>query len=173
MKLESIVLIQAPPAVVFRFFCHLDHLRFVCTDRRQEWSPQTGRVQSQGSCHEVRLRQGRHEIRLNFKTVQMQTDVLLEDEFVSWPLRGAKRTLEFEATGTATRVREINIWTPPRFVRQAVKSRSDEQQGLCDQKMDNGKRLVEAAFKARGDLAFTDGVIEEAQALGVQPVVPL
>lgn len=173
MKLESIVHIQAPPAVVFRFFCHLDHLRFVCTPRRQEWSPQTGRVQAHGSCHEVRLRQGRHEIRLKFKTVQMEAEALLEDEFISWPLRGAKRTLRFESTDTATRVCETNIWTPPRFVRQAVKSRTDEQQELFDQKLINGKELIEAAFQARGELAFTDGVIEEAQALGVQPVVPL
>ncbi len=166
-------MVKAPPPVVFRFFCHLDHLRFVCTQRRQEWSPKTGCIQVLGSSHEVRLRQGRHEIRLRFKTVRLESDELLEDEFVSWPLRGAKRTLRFETMGSGTQVTETNVWTPPRFARTAVKNRTDEQQELFDRKLENGKVLIEAVYAARGEQAFSTGIIEDAQALSIDPVVPI
>lgn len=167
------VIVKAPPPVVFRFFCHLDHLRFVCTQRRQEWSPATGCVQVLGSSHEVRLRQGRHEIRLKFQTVRFEPDALLEDEFVSWPLRGARRTLRFVAETEGTRVTETNVWTPPRFARTAVQNRSDEQQNLFDRKLENGKNLIEAVFSARGNDSFRGGIFEDARALGVEPVVPI
>lgn len=173
VKIESTVHVEAPPAVAFRFYCLLDHLRFVCTERRREWCHATGRVQTQGSQHEVRLRQGRHEIRLRFRTVRLQPDLVIEDEFLSWPLRGARRTLQFAPSGTGTRVTETNAWTPPRFVRTAVQNRTSEQQGLFDQKLDNGRKLIEAAFGLRGELAFTDGIFADAEALGVSPVVPL
>lgn len=173
VKIESTVHVEAPPAVTFRFFCNLDHLRFVCTERRREWCHATGRVQTEGSQHEVRLRQGRHEIRLRFRTVRLQPESLIEDEFLSWPLRGARRILELSPSGPGTRVTEINAWTPPRFVRSAVQNRTEEQQQLFDQKLDNGKRLIEAAYALRGGLAFADGIFADAEALGVEPVVPL
>lgn len=173
MKLESSALVEAPPAVVFRFFSRLDHLRFVCTERRREWCHATGRVQSEGSQHEVRLRQGGHEIRLRFRTVRLVPSLVIEDEFLSWPLRGARRTLELEARTGGTWVREINAWTPPRFVRSAVENRAEDQQELFDQKLDNGRRFIEAAYAARGELAFEEGIFEDAERLGIEPVVPL
>ena len=172
MKLESEVLIQAPPKVVFRFFRQLDHLRFVCTERRQEWCPALGCVQEEGDRHEVLLRQGKHEIRLRFRTSRLVPDRLLEDQFISWPLRGAARTLHFEsAEAECTRVTETNAWEPPWFARSAVKERSDEQQWLFDQKLENGRRIVEAAYEASGDAAFSEGIFSEAEALGIDPVV--
>jgi len=173
VKIESSVHVEAPPSVVFRFFCLLDHLRFVCTERRREWCHATGRVQTEGSQHEVRLRQGKHEIRLRFRTVRLVPERLIEDEFLSWPLRGARRTLELTAEGAGTRVVEINAWTPPRFVRTAVQNRTEEQQSLFDQKLENGRQLIEAAYELRGELAFTDGVFHDAERLGVSPVVSL
>lgn len=173
MKIESTVHVEAPPTVAYRFFCQLDHLRFVCTERRREWCHATGRLQSEGSQHEVRLRQGRHEIRLRFRTLRMHPDTLIEDEFLSWPLRGARRTLCLAPHGTGTRVSEINEWTPPRFVRSAVQHRYEDQQRLFDQKLENGRRLIEAAYALRGELAFTQGIFGDAEALGVSPVVPL
>jgi hypothetical protein len=174
VKMESTAVVKAPPEVVFRFYRHLDHLRFVCTARRQEWCPNTGLTQEEGEEYEVRLRQGRHEIKLRFRTVRMVPGQVVEDEFLSWPLRGARRVLRMtpQGGGQATAVVELNHWEPPWFARAAVKERSGEQQQLFDMKLENAKRIIEAVYKARGEDAFQVGIFEDASALGIAPVVP-
>lgn len=170
--MESAAVVNAPPEVVFRFYRCLDHLRFVCTPRRQEWCPNTGLTQEVGQEYEVRLRQGRHEIKLRFRTVRLVPHAMVEDEFLSWPLRGARRTLRMTPQGDgATEVVEINHWEPPWFARAAVKERSEEQQHLFDRKLDNAKRIIEAVYQARGADAFREGIFEDTSALGIAPVV--
>jgi len=171
--MESTAVVNAPPDVVFRFYRYLDHLRFVCSQRRQEWCPATGLTQEEGQEYEVRLRQGRHEIKLRFRTVRLVPAAMVEDEFLSWPLRGARRTLRMKAVGDGqtTEVVEVNHWEPPWFARAAVKERSGEQQQLFDMKLDNAKRIIEAVYAARGAEAFRAGVFEDAAALGIAPVV--
>lgn len=174
LKLESEVLVEAPPAVVFRFYRDLDHLRFVCTERRREWCPEPGVMLAPGHEGEVRLRQGRHEITLRFKTVHYEQDMVLEDAFLSWPLKGARRQLVFHprADGQHTRIHEVNVWRPPFFARAAVKERQDDQQSLFDQKLLNAKAVIERVHADRGDDAFSGGVWAEAAAAGIEPVVP-
>ena len=103
--------------------------------------------------------------------VSFVQDEVIDVEFLSWPLRGARRSMRFTAEGSGTRVVEINEWSPPRIVRSAVQNRAEDQQSLFDQKLDNSKRIIEAVYAARGAESFVDGVFADAEPLGIKPVV--
>src|SRR5437763_1488877 len=77
----------------------LDHLRFISPQRRVEWCPRRGASIDPGTEAELKVMQGRHTLTVRFRNVRFELDHLIEDEFLSWPLRGARHTQTFEAAG--------------------------------------------------------------------------
>ncbi len=175
MKLESVITIEAPPEVVFRFFAQLDHLRFISTEGRQEWCPQTGCVRKCGVEYPVQIRQGRHSLQLRFRTHNIRVHREYEDHFTSWPLKGARHVQTFEPAhyGAATEVVDINYWEPPWYARAVVARHLDDQARLFSEKLGNAKRLVEQVFDVKGPDAFVDGIFDDAELVGVAPLIPV
>lgn len=173
MIIEASILVEAPPAVVFRFYEQLDHLRYVSAERRREWCGARGRSVELGQEYEVHINQGRHSILLRIRTIRIVRERCIEDEFLNWPLKGARHVQSFEAVndGRATRVHELNQWDPPWYAKSAVKKHEWEQTRFFEEKLANAKRVIETVYAERGDEAFLGGVAEEAHALGVTPIV--
>ena len=175
MRLESSITIDAPPAVVFRFYAQLDHLRFICTEGRQEWCPDTGQVRTSGGEYTVEIQQGRHRLELTFKTLRLEAHRAYEDQFTTWPLKGARHIQTFEPArnGAATEVVDTNIWEPPWYARAVVARHFDNQQQLFAIKLRKAKQLIEQVFDVKGPDAFSGGIFEDAEVVGISPLVPL
>jgi hypothetical protein len=167
------LVIAAPPSVVFRFFRMLDHLRFISPQRRIEWSPRRGAMVDPGSEAELRMMQGRHRITLRFRNVRFEADRLMEDEFVSWPLRGARHTQTFEPVegGRKTRVESMTIWDVPWYLKKVLEPREVEQRTFFAERLANAKQIIEAVFAIRGDDAFVAGIFADADRIGARPVI--
>lgn len=173
MKLESTILIEAPVPVVFRFYRNLDHLRFVSPTHRREWCPARGLVLSEGTEQEVRVRQGRHGLALRFRTIRLDLHKAYEDEFLSWPLAGARHVQTFteQNGGQATWVCDTNLWDPPWFARAIVSKHEAQQVTFFEEKLRNAKRLIESVYQKRGEEAFTQGIFSETEPLGIAPII--
>lgn len=171
MKLESSISIEAPPHVVFRFYAQLDHLRFVSPVRRREWCPRFGVALEEGAEYEVRIEQGKHGLHLRFRTTRFVPHSSLENEFLSWPLKGARHEQRFEARGGGTLVSDVNFWVPPWYARGVVAQREDEQRRFFAEKLEKAKRLIEAVYARAGEAAFRDGIFEDAADVGIAPVI--
>ena len=172
MRIETSARIEAPPAVVFRFFGWLDHLRFVSADLRQEWCPDRGIAVSEGGEYQIRLRQGRHGFTLRFRTVKVVENALYEDEFLTWPVKGGIHLVTFQAKNGATLVTDANIWSPPWYARAIVAKNRDQQTAVFQQRLGNAKRIVEAVYGVKGDRAFLEGIFGDATEAGFSPTVP-
>src|SRR4029077_16815123 len=98
------------------------HLRFSSPKRRVEWCPRRGATIDPGAEADLRVMQGRNLITVRFKNVRFELDRLMDDEFVSWPLRGAHHTQTFEAIegGEKTRVESVTHWEPPWYLRSML-----------------------------------------------------
>lgn len=172
MKIESQTCVEAPPRTVFEFFAWLDHLRLVSPGGRREWCPVPGRRVAEGLTHEVCLEQGKHRVRLRFRTERFRPAECIEDVFLNWPLQGARRTLHFSSlplTGAdtvGTRVVEHDEWRPPFFVRALVDKRLEQQRALFAEKLQRAKAIIEGAYRAEGPEVFASGVLDPARALG-------
>jgi len=168
-------MIEAPPEVVFRFYAQLDHLRFVSTDGRREWCPEPGQVRFSGGEFPVEIQQGRHRIGLRFRTLRIDADRAYEDEFTSWPLKGARHVQTFEPRrqGAATEVVDTNHWVPPWYARSVVARHIDDQRRLFAVKLSKAKTLIEQVYALKGSEAFSDGIFDDAEAVGIRPVVPI
>ncbi len=175
LKLESTITIAAPPEVVFRFYAQLDHLRFVSTVGRREWCPEIGRVRARGAEYPVLIQQGRHQIGLRFRTLRLETHRAYEDEFTSWPLKGARHMQTFEParSGAATEVVDTNLWEPPWYARSVVARHIDDQRHHFASKLRNAKQVVEQVFDVKGPDAFAEGIFDDAETVGIEPMVPL
>ena len=175
MRIESTITIEAPPEVVFRFFGQLDHLRFISTERRQEWCPESGCVRECGGEYPIEIQQGRHRLGVRFHTFSLQTNRAYEDHFTTWPLKGARHIQTFEPAhhGAATEVVDTNYWEPPWYARAVVARHIDDQQRLFTDKLRNAKRLIEQVFELKGPDAFVDGIFRDAELVGVMPLIPL
>ena len=175
VKLESSITIDAPPEVVFRFYAQLDHLRFISTEGRREWCPETGRIRASGAEYPVEIQQGRHHLGLRFRTLTLRPGRAYEDEFVSWPLKGARHRQTFEPArnGAATEVVDTNHWEPPWYARAVVARHIDDQSALFTRKLTKAKELVERVFDIKGPDAFVEGIFDDAEIVGVAPLVPL
>lgn len=173
MIIEASILVEAPPEVVFRFYRQLDHLRFVSAERRREWCVHERVEANVGREYEVRIRQGRHAILLRIRTVRADAPHRIEDEFLNWPLKGARHIQSFEAKndGRATLITEVNRWNPPWYARTAVKRHEWEQTRFFEEKLANGKRVIETVYASRGPEAFVTGVADEVAPFGIEPVV--
>lgn len=171
MQIAVKVTIDAPPAVVFRFFKMLDHLRYVGSSARYEWCAIPGTVVEPGKESEVRIQQGRHRITVRFKTLRLETDRLIEDEFLSWPLKGARhvQALEPQNGGSATKVANITTWEPPWYLRVMIERYESQQRQFFIERQHNAKRLIEAVYRARGDQAFSDGILDDVTLIGASP----
>lgn len=167
MKIETEVRVDAPVATAYEFFMWLDHLRLISPGRRREWCPEVGRRLVEGLSHEVCLEQGRHRVRLRFRTQTLRPSALIEDVFITWPLHGAKRVLRFERSGTGTRIIEEDDWHPPFYVRSMVAKRVESQRALFQEKLDRAAEVVSKAYAARGSRVFAGGVLEPATNLGI------
>ncbi len=173
MRIRVELVIAAPPSVVFRFFRMLDHLRFISPERRIEWSPRRGAVVDPGSEAELRIMQGRHRITLRFRNVRFEPDHLMEDEFVSWPLRGARHTQTFEPVGSGqqTKIESVTRWEVPWYLKKVLEPREDEQRAFFAERLENAKQIIEAVYAIRGDDAFLDGIFADAERIGAKPVI--
>ncbi|MEQ8277831.1 MAG: hypothetical protein RMA76_21375 [Deltaproteobacteria bacterium] len=173
MIIEASIVVEAPPTVVFRFYEQLDHLRYVSAERRREWCKAHDQRIDVGREYEVHINQGRHSIMLRVRTVRIDRDRCIEDEFLNWPLKGARHVQSFDAheDGRFTTVHELNHWEPPWYAKPTVKKHEWEQTRFFEEKLANGKRVIEAVYAVRGDDAFTRSVVEEARAVGVDPVI--
>lgn len=165
--------IEAPPAVVFRFFRMLDHLRFISPRYRQEWCTRAGVVVGPGTEAEVRIQQGSHGITVRFRNVLFEPDRLIEDEFVSFPLRGARhrQILEPEDGGLRTLVRSVSRWEPPWYLRKLVERKELQQRQFFEERLANAMRLIEAVHALRGAESFGQGIAADAAAVGAVAVV--
>lgn len=172
VRIETSARIEAPTAVVFRFFGWLDHLRFVSADLRQEWCPERGLAMSEGGEYEVRLRQGRHGLTLRFRTVKVVENALYEDEFLTWPVKGAIHLVTFQSKDGTTLVTDANIWSPPWYARAIVAKNREPQTAAFQQRLLKAKVLVEAVYRAKGERAFLEGIFGDAVDAGFSPSVP-
>ncbi|MEM7676020.1 MAG: hypothetical protein AAF449_08455 [Myxococcota bacterium] len=172
--MESSITIEAPPMVVFRFYAQLDHLRFVSTEGRREWCPEPDQVRYRGGEFPVEIQQGRHRLGLRFRTLRLDIDRAYEDEFISWPLKGARHVQTFEPMrrGAATEVVDTNHWVPPWYARPVVARHIDEQRHLFAVKLGKAKALIEQVYALKGPEAFSDGIFTDAETVGVSPIVP-
>lgn len=175
VKLETSITIDAPCEVVFRFYAQLDHLRFVSTEGRREWCPETGLVRASGAEYPVEIQQGRHRLVLRFRTVRLETHRQYEDEFMSWPLKGARHVQTFAPTrnGAATDVVDANFWEPPWYARSVVARHLDDQRRLFAVKLHKAKQLIEQVFDVKGPDAFMEGIARDAELVGIAPLVPM
>ena len=123
MIIEASILVEAPPEIVFRFYTLLDHLRYVSPERRREWCPRRNARIALGAEYEVNIHQGRHSVVLRFRTVRYEPGAAYEDEFLNWPLKGARHLQTFTGVNgdAATRVEDVNRWEPPWYARAMVK----------------------------------------------------
>jgi ligand-binding SRPBCC domain-containing protein len=171
--IEVSILVEAPPPVVYRFYSQLDHLRYVSPIRRREWCAERGIEVGVGREYEVNVQQGRHAILLRFRTIRADGCACIEDEFLNWPLKGARHVQSFvpEDEKRSTLVTDLNRWDPPWYARSAVKKHEWEQTSFFQEKLDNAKRVIEAVYRERGDGAFVEGIGAEAAALGIAPVI--
>ncbi len=163
--------IDAPVEVVFRFYTWLDHLRFTTPSRRQEWCPDLGMRIEPGAEYDVCIKQGRHELTLRFRTVRYEHDRFYEDEFLSWPVKGARHLQSFESSDDCTYVTDANIWTPPWYARALVHKNVDEQSAFFEERLTNAKRVIEAVFEQKGEDAFESGVFRDAEDAGIDPLI--
>jgi hypothetical protein len=165
--------IAAPPSVVFRFFRMLDHLRFISPKRRVEWCPRRGALIEPGSEADLRVAQGRNRITLRFRNVRFELDRTIEDEFISWPLRGARHTQTFESLdgGLSTKVESVTTWEPPWYLRKVLERHEGEQRTFFAERQENAKRIIEAVYARKGEDAFKEGIFADAQLIGAAPVV--
>ncbi|MCK6546955.1 hypothetical protein L6R52_13985 [Myxococcota bacterium] len=173
MKIDVHLSIAAPPPVVFRFYTMLDHLRYVCPERRHEWALERGAVVAVGREAEVRIQQGRHRIDVRFRTVQLDPDRSFEDEFVSWPVKGARHTVTLASTddGRATELHNVITWDPPWYARPVVERHEREQRRFFALRQENAKRVIEAVYAIVGADAFRHGISEDCARAGIEPVV--
>jgi hypothetical protein len=172
VKIDVVVEIEAPPRVVYRFYTMLDHLRFICPPERHEWCTRPGVVLEAGIESEARIRQGRHAASVRFRTVRVDPDRGFEDEFVSWPLRGARHIVRLEAMSpTRTRLENVITWDPPWYLRRLVDRHEAEQRAFFADRQENAKRIIEAVYRVRGEDAFASGIVGDAAAAGIQPIV--
>lgn len=172
MKIEEQVEVAAPPRTVFEFFAWLDHLKLVSPGRRREWCPIPGLRVAEGRQHEVCVEQGRHHVRLSFRTEVLRPAERIEDVFLTWPMQGATRVLTFGPLPAAgrelhTSLVEVDEWRPPFFVRSLVDKRLEQQRSLFQEKLHRAKTIIEQAYRAEGPEVFGAGVIEPARALGL------
>lgn len=174
MRIEVRLKIEAPPAVVYRFYTHLDHLRFICTTTRREWSPRPGIVLREREHAEVRIQQGQYSVTLRFETVRLSPDRLIEDHFSTWPVKGARHVVRLapEDLGGATALENEITWEAPWYLRRMIDRHGAEQRAFFTERHQNAKRLIEAVYRLRGADAFLGGIPEDAAAVGVAPVVP-
>lgn len=172
MKIESQTCVEAPPRTTYEFFAWLDHLRLVSPGGRREWCPRPGQRVAEGLCHQVCLEQGKHRVRLRFRTEVLRPAERIEDVFLSWPLQGARRTLHFSPLPpdrqgfVGTRVVEHDEWRPPVFVRALVDKRLEQQRALFAEKLERAKAIIEGAYRAAGSEVFAAGVLGPARDLG-------
>lgn len=171
MKIEAQVQVEAPPRTVCDFFAWLDHLRLVSPGQRREWCPTPGQRVAEGREREVCLQQGRHRVRLSFRTERFRPAECIEDVFLTWPMQGARRVLRFAPVPGPDRLLhtslvEIDEWRPPFFVRALVDKRLEQQRALFDEKLRRAKAIIERAHDAHGPEVFSGGVLEPARALG-------
>jgi hypothetical protein len=171
VRIETSARIEAPPAVVFRFYGWLDYLRFVSADLRQEWCPELGVAVSEGAEYEIKLRQGRHGFTLRFRTVKVIENELYEDEFLTWPVKGGRHLQSFRAAERATIVTDTNIWSPPWYARAIVAKNRDQQTVVFQQRLDKAKRIIESVYRSKQDQAFREGIFDDATDAGFSPVV--
>lgn len=169
------MIVEAPPEVVFRFYAQLDHLRFVSSEWRQEWCPELGLVRHSGGDYPVEIQQGRHRIVVRFTTLSMQTNRSFEDEFTTWPLKGARHVQTFEPArnGAATEIIDANFWEPPWYARSVVARHYDNQQQLFALKLFNAKQVIEQVFDVKGPDAFVEGIVQDAEMVGIDPLIPM
>lgn len=170
MIIEVSILVEAPPPVVYRFYSQLDHLRYVSPGRRREWCAERGLEVGLGREYEVNVEQGRHSILLRFRTVRAD-ESCIEDEFLNWPLKGARHLQRFEAQDDATFVTDMNRWNPPWYARSAVKRHEWEQTSFFKEKLENAKRVIEGVYREKGDAAFAEGIGADAESCGFEPVI--
>lgn len=173
VRLEAATVVDAPASIVFRFFQQLDHLRLLSAGRRREWCLQQGALLAVGVAHEVRIQQGRHSLLVHFKTLRLDPHRLIEDEFLSWPLKGARRVLALEPQGAQTRVCESNVWDPPWYARGMVEKHEAEQRQFFVAKLNHAKQVIEAVYGVCGADAFLHGVLPDAVRAGLPLMVPL
>lgn len=148
----------------------LDHLRLVSPSRRREWCPLPGQRVAGGAIHEVCLQQGKHKIRLRFKTEVLTPNERIEDVFTTWPLQGARRLLMFTSDpgdAQVTLLTEIDEWKPPFLVKRLVDKRIDQQVDQFEEKLNNAKRIIETVYLAHGEDAFDQGVLSAAESVGL------
>lgn len=173
MKIRVQLAIAAPAGVVFRFYRMLDHLRFISSRYRYEWCTSRGAIVDVGVESEVRIQQHRHALTVRFKTVRLEADRFLEDEFLSWPVKGARHTVRLVDGNNGETVIEDEItWDPPWYLRRAIDRYLDEQRKFFEERQANAKRIIEAVYSARGGDAFLEGIFPDAERLGIVPVVP-
>ncbi len=172
MNISIQVKIAAPPEVVFRFYTQLDHLRFISPRFRFEWCTQRGAIVLLGAESEVRIQQHRHAITVRFKTTRMETDRFLEDEFVSWPVKGARHTVTLREKDGGTVVEDVITWDPPWFLRRVLDRYIDEQRRFFEERQAKAKTMIEAVYVLRGAESFREGIFPEAELAGIEAVVP-
>jgi hypothetical protein len=171
LKLETDILIEAPVAVVFRFFADLDHLRWISGSYRREWCSTWSKQIQLDREYQIEVRQGRHAIALEFRTIRYELDRVFEDECLTFPVKGAIRQVTFTAERSGTRVVDMNHWDEPWYARTLVAKHVESQRDYFVERLKNAKRVVEAAFVARGDSVFSRGVATELRELEVAPVI--
>lgn len=175
MKVATSSRVLAPPGVVFRFSTQLDHLRFTSPRHRYEWCTTAGAVIAEGRESEVRIQQHRHGVSVRFRTVRLEPARYIEDEFLTWPVKGARHTICLVPVdgGAATDLEEVITWDAPWYLRRALDRYVDEQRSFFDERLAKAKRLIESVFAARGERSFEDGIFPDAARVQIEPVVPL
>lgn len=172
MKIETSIRVDAPPPVAFRFYGWLDYLRFVSADLRQEWCPERGIAVCEGAEYEVLLEQGKHRFSIRFRTTRVVDSALYEDEFLTWPVKGGRHLQTFEPEGERTLITESHAWSPPWYARAIVAKKRQEQTEVFQERLENGKRIIEAVYRLRGDEAFREGIFQDCEAAGIMPIIP-
>jgi len=174
VKIRVHVRVAAPPHVVFRFYTKLDHLRFISPRFRHEWCTKSGAVVALGTESEVKIQQHRRSLTVRFRTVKLETDRFLEDEFISWPVKGARHTVQLKPSpeGRETELEDAITWDPPWYLRRVLERYVEEQKKLFEERQSNAKRIIEAVYAARGADAFREGIFPDAERVGIVPVVP-
>jgi ligand-binding SRPBCC domain-containing protein len=174
VKISVKLSISAPPEIVFRFYTRLDHLRFISPRFRYEWCTKEGAIVAEGSESEVKIQQHRHKITVRFRTVRLEDERFIEDEFLTWPVKGARHTVRLEpsAGGTSTSLEDVIVWDAPWYLRRVLERYVDEQRRFFEERQANAKRIIEAVYAARGADAFRDGIFADAASVGIEPVVP-
>lgn len=172
MNISIQVQIAAPPEVVFRFYTQLDHLRFISPRFRFEWCTEKGASVRLGNESEVRIQQHRHGITVRFKTTRLETDRFVEDEFLSWPVKGARHTVSLRNQNGLTTVEDSISWDPPWFLRRVLDRYIDEQKRFFEERQAKAKTMIEAVYALRGAESFREGIFPEAERAGIEPVVP-